>query len=91
MPAAISKLNTSATQFVDMGDGLPYTDGYQGAEHISDVVLYLASDTSQHITGKYLYICSFARPCSIIDSQHKFFRKANDEHWTQEELAKLPL
>lgn len=96
MPAVISKLNTSATQFLDMGDGLPYTDGYQSAEHISDVVLYLASDTSQHITGKYLYIrssdiCSFARPCSIIDSQHKFFRKANGEHWTQEELAKLPL
>jgi NAD(P)-dependent dehydrogenase (short-subunit alcohol dehydrogenase family) len=84
LPSAVTSLfPTPRTSF---GGGLT-----QGPEYIAPIIVYLATDEAQYITGQFIYssggdICVYNRPLQL-PGPHMFFRKMGK--WTIDELRSV--
>ncbi|MDO5411012.1 MAG: SDR family oxidoreductase [Lachnospiraceae bacterium] len=98
LPDARSKLNLDPTLNTGMGDGLTLPVSERTPEHVAAVVAYLSSEAAiqKNITGKHVYVGGadfliYGRPFTVAgdDVSPRFFRNANKEPWTFEDLDSI--
>lgn len=91
LPSAQTKLFSGAAP--SLGDNMPISPE-RGPEFVAPVIVFLATDEAQNITGRYIYasggyICIYARPLQLPGDAHILIGKTGK--WTIDELSQVLL
>jgi NAD(P)-dependent dehydrogenase (short-subunit alcohol dehydrogenase family) len=89
LPSAETKLFSGPAP--NIGDNMPIAPE-RGAEFISPLITYLATDEAKNITGRYFYvsggdICIYGHPFKLPGEAHILIQKAGK--WTLDELDRV--
>jgi NAD(P)-dependent dehydrogenase (short-subunit alcohol dehydrogenase family) len=89
LPSAETKLFSGPAP--NIGDNMPIARE-RGAEFISPLITYLATDEAKNITGRYFYvsggdICIYGHPFKLPGEAHILIQKAGK--WTLDELDRV--
>ncbi|MFC1982099.1 SDR family NAD(P)-dependent oxidoreductase, partial [Chloroflexota bacterium] len=86
LPSAVTDL--FSYERTSSGDNMPLAPSYE-ADMVAPIVVFLATDEAQDITGKYIYsgggdLCIYPAPFNVASS-HAFIRKPGK--WTADEIG----